>query len=524
MQLVTANRRMSLTPESIWLCFIIALGGALRLYGLDFQSMWFDEGLQYYVATNKSLDELFHQTNSFHPPLSFIINYLFLLPGESDFLLRLPSALFGIASLPLFYILARELSSEREAVIAVLILAISPFHIWYSQEGRMYSQLLFFSLLSSVLLLQAIKNGNARGWVYYALSSAAGIYTHAFMAPVLLGHFLWVVARERRFWPAMTASGIAVTILFLPWALLLPWVNRFMGGVAGVIGSGMPSNMSIQSSVGRAGFSWGAIPYTLFAYGAGFSLGPSVTELHNNRSLDFILLFLPSITIVTALFAPLLCIGTVLLYKHYGTKQFTFSLIGLVLPLFLALAYALVPHATFNARYTLTAFPFFCLFVGTGLAHSIHAKKIVGVTLLMGVMTVSFASTYNYFTNPRYAKEDVRSAVGYWRATSQNEPLLTTFRAKYTTDAYLQPAEAKRHFSVGVRDLISSIQSVLSSQAKSSAYVLLARDWNRVQEKAIRNSFAVTQEANFPGVTILRVAQRRIPDRLDSVERLRAAG
>ena len=130
-----------------------SLGGFLRLYRLDFQSLWVDEGLQYFVANNNGLGEIFSQARSFHPPLSFLINHVFLQIGESDFFFRLPSAIFGIATLPVFYILARELTSSRVALVSTFVLAVSPFHIWYSQEGRMYAQLLFFSVLSSVVLL-----------------------------------------------------------------------------------------------------------------------------------------------------------------------------------------------------------------------------------------------------------------------------------------------------------------------------------------------------------------------------------
>src|SRR5262249_34045255 len=155
-------------PNGRWLCILIAAGGFLRLYGLDFQSLWSDEGFQYYIATQNSIGKLFQQALSFHPPLSFIVNHLFLRLGYTDFLLRLPSALFGIASLPVLYVLGRELTSKKAAVFAVFVLAFSPFHIWYSQEARMYSQLLFLSLLSSVLLLQALRRGEMSWWIYYA--------------------------------------------------------------------------------------------------------------------------------------------------------------------------------------------------------------------------------------------------------------------------------------------------------------------------------------------------------------------
>ena len=131
----TQKRASVIKSEGFWLALIFGVGVSLRLYGLDFQSLWQDEGLQFYVATQNSFSELFHQTRSFHPPLSFIINHAFLLMGESDFFLRLPSALFGIASLPLLYILGRDLTSTsrgRSCGLCLGDLAIS----YLVQSGR----------------------------------------------------------------------------------------------------------------------------------------------------------------------------------------------------------------------------------------------------------------------------------------------------------------------------------------------------------------------------------------------------
>jgi uncharacterized membrane protein len=491
-------RSRALDSDRIWLWSIVVVGSVLRFYRLDSQSLWLDEGLQYYVATNNSIaDMLFTQMRSFHPPLSFLVNHLFLRVGESEFFLRLPSVLFGIASLPVAYILARELTSTRVALFSVALLALSPFHIWYSQEGRMYSQMLFFSLLSSVLFLEALKRGTARWWVYYVLVSAAGMYTHIFMGLVLITHSVWVLLCSRRHLLAISVSGIAVALLFLPWVLYLPWVSDFLNEVGEQgIETGSPS-------MGRAGFSWAALPYTFFVYAAGFSLGPSVAELHENRSLNFILQFLPSIAAVGAIFATLLAGGVYVVYKRFDVHALVFCLLGLGIPIVGTLAYSLA--TTFNARYTLAAFPYFCLFVGTALASITRTNKLVGTTAVLAVVGVFSPSLYNHFANPRYAKEDVRSGVTYWRHTSTNEPLLT-FKAAYAAGPYLSDLESKRHFAIG-GDLVSSIEQVLSRQSASTAYVLLARDWNQEREKTIRNAFASTPEKIYPGVTILRISK-----------------
>jgi 4-amino-4-deoxy-L-arabinose transferase-like glycosyltransferase len=495
----TQKRASVIKSEGFWLALIFGVGASLRLYALDFQSLWQDEGLQFYVATQNSFSELFHQTRSFHPPLSFIINHVFLLMGESDFFLRLPSALLGIASLPILYVLARELTSKKAAVFAVFVLAISPFHIWYSQDSRMYSQLLFLSLLSSVLLLQALRRGEVSWWIYYVIVSAAGMYTHVFMGLALAAQFLWVVVYQRQHLLRIMASGFAVALLFLPWALFLPWVTGFARNVSA---DGL---VLALASDGRARFSWPVVPYTVFVYSAGFSLGPSVAELHVDKSFRFILAFLPSITVVMSVSVILLGIGIWAIKKSYGARAAMFCLLGLFIPLVGTALYSLTPRAGFNVRYTVTAFPYFCLLVGTGAASLARANKTFGALAVVALIGISAASLYNRFTNPRYANEDIRSAVAFWRQKGGDEALIA-FGSPYPAHRYVAPLEAERLFTVGGKDIVSSIEQVFVAQDISSAYVVLARDWDSAAETAIRNAFGGTLEGSFPGVQVFRIS------------------
>ena len=493
---------MLLSSESMWLCAIMAMGGTLRLYGLDFQSLWHDEGLQYYVATNYSLGELFRQSNSFHPPLSFMINHAFLLLGGSDFLLRLPSALFGIASLPALYFLARDLTSSREAVLAVFLLAFSPFHIWYSQEGRMYSQLLFLSLLSSMLLIQAVEQNKVRWWVCYVLAGAAGMYTHVFMAVALAAQFLGVLFYRPRYLLPITASGFAVVLVFLPWVFLLPWVTGFAHSVSA---HGLTGGFTLG---GRAGFTWAALPYTFFVYSAGLSLGPTVAELHGNKSVEFVLSFWPSLLGVVIVFGILFCAGLFAMYKRFERRAVFFVLLGFFVPLAGAVAYSMTSRGTFNVRYTVIAFPYFCIFVGTGLGYLYSFKKIAGTVAVLGLIGISSVSLYNHFANPRYAKEDIKSAVAFWRHHAENEPLLAT-GSTWPAQRYVGVSDAKRLFSVGGKDIVSAIERVMSAQHSSSVYVTVARDWDHSRETAIRNGFKTSQERSYPGVKIFKISRRR---------------
>jgi mannosyltransferase len=497
----THSRVSIFISERFWLALIFAVGASLRLYGLEFQSLWYDEGLQYYIATHNSIRELFGQSRSFHPPLSFIINYIFLLFGDSDFLLRLPSALFGIASLPVLYILARDLTSKQTAILAIFVMALSPFHIWYSQEGRMYSQLIFLSLLSSVLLLQALRYSKISWWIYYTIVGAMGMYTHVFMGLSIAAQFLWILVYRRSVLLLVTASGLVISLVFLPWALVLPWMRHFAHGVST---HGLAVGLGPD---GRAGFTWGAVPYTLFVYGAGFSLGPSVAELHADKSIALILTFLPSIMLVTLVFALLLWVGVVLMIKRFGIRTACFCALGFLVPLVGTAVYSLTPHATFNVRYTVTAFPYFCIFVGTAVALLTRAHRILGVVAILALVGISVASLYNNFTDPRYAKEDFRSAVAFWQQTANEEPLLAV-DSIYPAQRYVGTPGMTRFFLVGGDDIVQEIEQVFSNQNTSSAYVVLARDWDKSRERTIRNDFGGILERSFPGVKVFRISRQ----------------
>src|SRR5713226_2559458 len=106
--------------ETRWLWLIIIVGALVRLYRLDYQSLWLDEGWQYFIASADSLSGVYERVlrpYPAHPPLSYLISHLFLQMQDSDFFLRLPSVLFGIGSIPLCYLLARRFASPPAAVL-----------------------------------------------------------------------------------------------------------------------------------------------------------------------------------------------------------------------------------------------------------------------------------------------------------------------------------------------------------------------------------------------------------------------
>jgi uncharacterized membrane protein len=496
--------KSAIEREKVWLWLIILAGALVRLYRLNSQSLWTDEGLQYFVASAESLsDMLGRRSHTFHPLLSLLINHVFLLLGKSDFYLRLPSMLFGIGSLPLCYVLAKRVTCPLAAVFAVLVLAISPFHIWYSQEGRMYAQLLFLSLLSTVLLMRALERGKLHLWAFYTLIITAGVYTHVLMVLGAMAQLLWVRLYHRQHLLAYGTSSAAAVLLCLPLA------GRWMGIFFHLAGRASVSTSA--EFVERLGFPWPALLYTFFVYGAGFSLGPSVAELHENKSLEFILQFLPSILAVGVIFGTFLVIGLLVLYKRCGTQSRSLCLLGLGVPLGGVAALSLMTAFAFNVRYTIVAFPYFCILIGMALASIGRRNILAGMVAVLALLGVSAASLSNHFFNPRYAKEEIRSAVVFWRSVSTHEYLFSSSTAGGVRDAinyYLDSSERKRHIPIGSKDIIGQINAFFSTHNISSAYIILVRDWHQPIEKSIRDSFIVDHEQSYPGTKILKISRQ----------------
>ena len=184
---------------------LLAAGAALRLYGLN-AGLWVDEvtTLVDYVRSPVGTIVTTYGSQNQHLLFSILAHLSVATFGESAASLRLPAALFGIATIWACWRLGRDLSSPREAVLAAAMLTFSYQHIWFSQNARGYSALLFFTVLSTSFLVRGLRGGH-RAWLGYAVTVALGMYTHLTMVFAVAGHFavyLWTLARG----PAMTRA------------------------------------------------------------------------------------------------------------------------------------------------------------------------------------------------------------------------------------------------------------------------------------------------------------------------------
>lgn len=326
-----------LSSRPLQLVLLLTIAGLfLRLYQLGFNSIWLDEASTLGYA-RKSIVDIWAATagGEFNPPLFYWMEHMMLIFGESEVVLRLLPALFGALTIPLFYLIGRELIDEQTGIIAAALLVVSPFHIFYSQDARAYVPMLFFFALACWLYLLARRRGLIMDWVLFGIAGSLAVWTH-FYAIVPVGVLVLFEAvtrgreyltKERPFIPAV--AGIAVLgITMLP--LLIVGIGLFISrtGTGAVFGtSGLPLILSTIESL--SGFSTLIAILFMLLFIAGL-LGLYVK--HREEALLLILLF------ITPLIVSLLLAGSMPMVPRY--------LIAMILPFFIGIAavFRLIPE------------------------------------------------------------------------------------------------------------------------------------------------------------------------------------
>lgn len=213
---------LQLTIQQKLLAILVIVGAGLRLYLLADKSIWLDEAFSISISQRSLVDmlRLIVRTDT-HPPLYYLALKIWLVLGDSETVVRSLSALFNIASIPLIYLVGTDLyEDERVGLIAATILALSPFHIWYAQETRMYAMLTFTVLASAFFFFRALRYGHRRDWIGYVLATVLALYTDngAIWYVVAISIvFLLSLRRFKERFVGWFFSSIAIGLLYLPW-------------------------------------------------------------------------------------------------------------------------------------------------------------------------------------------------------------------------------------------------------------------------------------------------------------------
>ena len=244
---------------------ILLLALALRLVGLG-KSLWLDEVMTVGNASRSFVEMIRHLADfDAHPPLYQSIEWLWLQLGGGDAFARLPSVAAGVLGVWLTYLIARRLLDRRAGLAAAFLMAVSCFHIYYSQEARLNALVTTLFLAQTWLLLRILHQRGRAGWGLWAAYGLAGLlclYTYALCiltigALALL--YLWLSRTSRRQIVRLLVVHLLIGLLFLPW---VPTLRKTTARVTASVeklqdAAGRPGPAGILSGVAA----WGFGPY-----------------------------------------------------------------------------------------------------------------------------------------------------------------------------------------------------------------------------------------------------------------------
>jgi mannosyltransferase len=211
---------VTLTPSrstALWaLAGLTALGCAVRFASLGVQSYHHDEVITVARVIPGSFTHMLEEVkrSESNPPLYYVLAWAWAKSfGTGEVAMRSLSALFGLATVPVAYLIGVELSNRRAGLIAAAIVAVNPMLIWYSQEARSYAVLVFFCAVSLLFFARALRTPRRADLSLWALASALALCSHYFAIFAVGIEALWLLIALRERWRAVVPAVAGVALV-----------------------------------------------------------------------------------------------------------------------------------------------------------------------------------------------------------------------------------------------------------------------------------------------------------------------
>ncbi|NOK60982.1 MAG: putative membrane protein [Chloroflexi bacterium AL-W] len=220
-------------------CFIVAL--AIRVYNLGAQSLWLDEGSTWSEVTSKGWSVLIGDLispNAAYPIYHLVLKGWVPFAGDSEWMLRFPSAITGAGAVVAIYLATicayhTPQQNTRWSVVATMLIATSPFAIWYAQDTKVYSLLALIMALLLWASVRALNRETCSAWALVVGIALVSLFVHRLALLAVAGGIVAYVI----IWPQQPFAGISRRWSWLVsrWSFALAMLVMAVVGVWGTI-------------------------------------------------------------------------------------------------------------------------------------------------------------------------------------------------------------------------------------------------------------------------------------------------
>ncbi len=220
------------------IALILIISFLMRIWALDFQSLWLDE-LHTLVEADpdQPWSHLFQALTCCdqHPPLYFIVErFAYVLFGHTSFVARIISVIAGTVSIWAMYCFGKEILNKRLGLIVAILTSVNHYNLKYSQEARGYIFAFLFATLSFIYLIRLVKSPNRKYALLYALYTLCLLYSHYYSLFVVVAQGILALIfifqekgdDRKHMFKFFLMSGAVVAIGYAPW---LPFLKAMTG-------------------------------------------------------------------------------------------------------------------------------------------------------------------------------------------------------------------------------------------------------------------------------------------------------
>ncbi len=401
--------------DGLFLALATAAALVLRLFHLGAQSLWVDESFTWdLIAPGRGLRFWPQILDAYQGPLYHAAAWVAVRIEPTVAALRAPAAVAGVITVPVLGLLAGRMFGAAAGRLAALLLAVSPFHVWYSQEGRGYAFLMLFAAASALVYLRLCADRPAwRDALAMAALVAAGLMSNLTFIFLLAAYGLSMLVASR----PREARGWAVWALALGGGvvLALPWLLRATGIWA--VDRVLPGADTGDALRGGTTFTPWALPFTAFSLVYGFSFGPSLADLHLPDRLAVVRANAPELAVAGVIAV----VAAVSALRGLRGRQWQ-VVVWILVPLAGVVLLAVRNVKPYNVRYVAPILPFLLALLAHG---AVRLRRPWQLALPQALLVVFLISLTHYYFDVRYAKADVRGAVAHIAARGQRDlPIL----------------------------------------------------------------------------------------------------
>jgi len=457
--------------------------------------LWLDEAISVWFANESLGNIIIKQTSAdVHPPFYYIVLSLWInVFGNGEFEVRLLSAIFGILSIPLLYLIVKDLFGNLPALISALMLALSPFHVYYSQEARMYSILTFFVLLSIFFMAKMLCIGEeiklTKKTIFYSIgyviSTVAALYCHNVALLLPLAQNLFFIIFWNRHRPFFKFWTLSLLIIITLWA---PWTSFFF---------------EQSSSVGKSFYTPQLTLESIFNLFATFNNGPTYW-LFNWIDVGNFSLIHGRLVLVTIIFFSLLFLAGII-YGRRNPRSLVLLLLISFVPIGTQLLISL-KHSILATQTLIWASGPYIVLIALGIS-SIKRKWVFALTIVL-ISVLNSASLYKYYAE--FKKERWDLAAEYVSQNSGKEDLVLFSSAlgqipfEYYFDRYnlmLEKHGLPTNFSerkMTIED-VPALEDLIQNHKR--VWLIYSHEWftdpEKLSESTLKKNYCLSKSKDF---------------------------